>query len=116
MVDGPTEVEDIEDTDNNKAVVQKFFDDVLIGRSFDKVTSYISTEQYDQHNPHVGNGLEGFGKYVKDMAEKGTVPRYDKLHILIGQGNFVATLSHAKVSGEDFAFIDLFRVKNNQGH
>lgn len=46
------------------------------------------------------------------MAEKGIVASYEKLHILIGQGNFVATLSHAKVSGEDYAFIDLFRIKN----
>lgn len=114
MVDGPTEIEDLDKTQENKALIQNFFDDVLIGGNFKKVTDYISTEQYDQHNPSVGDGLEGFGKHVQEMAEKGITSSYEKLHIIIGQGNFVATLSHTKVAGEDWAFIDLFRIKNGK--
>jgi predicted SnoaL-like aldol condensation-catalyzing enzyme len=114
MVDGPTEIEDLDKTVENKALIQNFFDDVLIGGKFQKVTDYISTEQYDQHNPSVGDGLEGFGKHVQEMTDKGISSSYEKLHILIGQGNFVATLSHTKVSGEDWAFIDLFRIKDGK--
>jgi len=112
MIDGPNEIEDIEKTEENKILVKEFFDDVLIGGHFDNITSYISTKQYDQHNPHVEDGLEGFGKHIKEFAEKGIVASYEKLHLLIGQGNFVAALSHSKVKGKDFAFIDLFRIKN----
>ena len=112
MVDGPTEIEDLDKTVGNKAKVQAFFDDILLGGNFQNITSYISPKQYDQHNPKVGDGLEAFGKHVSDMAEKGIVASYEKLHILMGQGNFVATLSHAKVSGDDFAYIDLFRLKD----
>lgn len=114
MVDGPTEIEDLEDTDKNKALVQSFYDDVLIGGNFKKVTDYISTEQYDQHNPDVTDGLEGFGKHVQEMIAKGISSSYEKLHLLVGQGNFVAALSHTKVSGEDHAFIDLFRIKEGK--
>lgn len=114
MVDGPTEIEDLDKTKENKALVQNFFDDVLIGGDFQKVTDYISTEQYDQHNPSVGDGLEGFGKHVQEMTEKGISSSYEKLHILLGQGNFVAALSHTKVAGEDHAFIDLFRIKDGK--
>lgn len=53
MVDGPTEIEDIDDTVKNKAVVQNFFDDVLIGGDFNKLTSYISTEQYETNTIHM---------------------------------------------------------------
>ena len=112
MVDGPTEIEDINKTDANKQLVQNFFDEVLIGGKFDKVTSYISTEQYDQHNPTVGDGLEGFGKHVQEMVEKGITSSYEKLHLLVGQGNFVAALSHTKVNDEDYCFIDIFRIKD----
>lgn len=112
MVDGPTEVEDLDETEANKALVQNFFDDVLVGGNFQNVTNYISKAQYDQHNPSVGDGLEGFGKHVQGMAEKGIKASYEKLHLLAGQGNFVATLSHTKVNGEDYCFIDIFRIKN----
>ena len=112
MVDGPTEIEDLDKTGENKALVQNFFDDVLIGGNFQKVTDYISNEQYDQHNPSVGDGLEGFGKHVQEMTDNGITSSYEKLHLLIGQGNFVASLSHTKVAGEDWAFIDLFRIKD----
>jgi len=112
MVDGATEIEDIEKTAANKKLVQDFFDIVLLGGDFSKATDYISAEQYHQHNPMVGDGMEGFAKYMKAAAEQGISFAYEKLHLLVGQGNFVATLSHTKVGGEDFCFIDIFRIKD----
>lgn len=111
MVDGPTDVEDLDKTEENKALVQEFYDEILIRGNFKKVTSYISTEQYDQHNPWVGDGLKAFGEHVKDFRSKGRIVGYEKMHLLVGQGNFVAALSHTTDSGEDYAFIDLFRIK-----
>lgn len=112
MVDGPTEIEDLDKTEENKTLIRNFFEDVLIGGKFDKVTDYISSKQYDQHNPTVGDGLEGFGKHVQEMAEKGITSSYEKLHLLVGQGNFVASLSHTKINDEDHCFIDVFRIKD----
>lgn len=112
MVDGSTEVEDLDKTEENKKLIRSFFDEVLIGGKFDEVINYISSEQYDQHNPTVTDGLEAFGKHVQEMAEKGITSSYEKLHLLVGQGNFVATLSHTKVAEEDYCFIDLFRIKD----
>ncbi|NRB03681.1 MAG: hypothetical protein HRU30_10510, partial [Rhodobacteraceae bacterium] len=59
MVDGSTHIEDLDKTEANKAKVQQFCDVVLVGGQFDKVTDFISTERYDQHNPAVGDGLDG---------------------------------------------------------
>ncbi len=84
MVDGPTEIEDLEDTDKNKALIQNFYDDVLIGGNFNNITNFISAEQYDQHNPNVADGLEAFGKYVQNMAAEGIYSSYEKLHVLVG--------------------------------
>ncbi len=112
MVDGPTEVEDLDKTDGNKAIVRAFFDDVLMGGKFDKVTDYISSEQCHQHNPEIGDGLEGINKHLQEVRDKGA--RYLKVHHLIGQGNFVVALSHTLVSAEDWAFFDIFRLKDGR--
>ncbi|MEW8026695.1 MAG: nuclear transport factor 2 family protein [Candidatus Thiodiazotropha sp.] len=112
MVDGPTAIEDIDKTEENKAVVQSFVDDVLIGGKFDKVTDYISAEQYDQHNPEVEDGLAGIQKHLQEA--KSRAGKYIKVHHLIGQGNFVVIYSHAQKDGGDWAFFDIFRLKNGK--
>ena len=114
MVDGPTEIEDLDQTDANKAVVQGFVDNVLMAGRADLVTNYISTEQYDQHNPEVGDGLEGFGVHLKQVMESGQAAQYVKVHHLLGQGNFVVIYSEVKQGDDDWAFFDLFRLKDGK--
>jgi predicted SnoaL-like aldol condensation-catalyzing enzyme len=114
MVDGPTEIEDLDQTDANKAVVQSFVDNVLMAGRADMVTDYISTEQYDQHNPEVGDGLEGFGKHLQEVMARGESTQYLKVHHLLGQGNFVVIYSHVKQGDDNWAFFDLFRLKGRK--
>lgn len=111
MMDGPIDIEDIDKTDGNKAIVQGFVENLLQGGRADKVTQYISTKQYDQHNPHVEDGLTGFGKHLQDVMKNGLVSKYIKVHHLIGQGNFVAIFSHVEMGYDDWAFVDIFRLK-----
>ncbi|GAB5487492.1 MAG: nuclear transport factor 2 family protein [Parasphingorhabdus sp.] len=114
MVDGPTVIEDLHKTEENKAIVKGFADDVLIGGKADKVTDYISTEQYDQHNPHVKDGLAGFGEHLEEVMASGKATEYVRVHHLIGQGNFVVTYSHTRMDGDDHAFFDIFRLKDGK--
>lgn len=114
MVDGPTEIEDLDKTDANKAVVQGFVDDVLMGGKVDKVTDYISTEQYDQHNPEVKDGLAGFAEHLKEVMEAGKPSKYRKVHRLIGQGNFVVIYSHVQMGASHYAIFDIFRLKDGK--
>lgn len=111
MVDGPSDIEDLHETDANKAKVQKFCDAVLVGGQFDRVTDFISVTQYDQHNPAVGDGLDGFGAWAASLAEQGLAMRYWKVHKLIGQGNFVVTLSHMQMGDSHYCVFDIFRLK-----
>ena len=111
QVDGPTEVTDLNQTEANKDKVRSFVEDVLIGGGFDKLTDYISTETYLQHNSQIGDGLDGLGAALAAMAEQGITMQYDTLHKVIGEGNFVLTLSEGQMAGAHSAFYDLFRLE-----
>jgi Uncharacterized protein conserved in bacteria len=112
MTDGPTEIKDPDKTQSNKRFVQNFVQDVLRDGKVDKITQYVSTETYHQHNPSVGDGLEGLGKALETMASQGLTMKYYTLHNVIGEGNFVLALSDGEFAGKHVAFYDLFRVEN----
>lgn len=112
MVDGPTEVLDLDKTEANKAKIAEFCDAVLIGGQYDRVAEFISTETYNQHSPLVGDGLDGFGAYAAGLAEQGLSMRYWKVHKLIGQGNFVVSLSHMQMGDSHFCVFDIFRLQD----
>ncbi len=111
--DGSTTLADLDKTEENKTKVREFIETVLLRREMDKVTNYINPEHYIQHNPAVADGLEGFGAAMQYFAENGLVMEYETLHKVIGEGNFVLTLSEGKFGkGEPTAFYDLFRLED----
>ncbi len=111
--DGATALTDLDKTEANKAVVRGFIEDVLLNHQMDKVASYINPKEYVQHNPAVADGLEGFGAAMKYFAENGLVMEYDNLHMVLGQGNFVLSVSEGKFGkGDHTAYYDLFRLEN----
>jgi len=114
QVDGPTEPTDLDKTEANKSLVRGFLEDVLKGGEYDKLTDYISAETYIQHNPQVGDGLEGLGVFVKSLSEQGLTMVYDEIHRIIGCGSFVAALSKMRLGEKDMAVIDLFRVADGR--
>lgn len=113
--DGTTEISDLDKTDANKKIAKEFIEKVLLNHEMDKVATYINPTNYVQHNPAVADGLDGFGAAMKYFAENGLVMEYTKLHKVLGQGNFVLTMSDGKFGkGEHTAFYDLFRIENGQ--
>jgi predicted SnoaL-like aldol condensation-catalyzing enzyme len=114
QIDGPTAATDLDKTLANKALVKGFVRDVLMGTNPGKITKYISTEQYLQHNPAVADGLEALGKALEAMAKAGTPMVYTKNHMILGEGNFVLTVSEGQFLGKHVAFYDLFRVENEK--
>lgn len=113
-IDGPTEVTDHEKTEANKEVVRNLLKDALMeGGNPDNLPKYISSEKYIQHNKDVADGLEHFQK----LASTPNPPlRYKEIVLLVGQGNFVATLSKATWNdgkiNQDYAQVDLFRLED----
>ena len=114
QIDGPTQIQDIEKTEANKILIKNMLDDVFFGKAPNKITDYISTEKYDQHNPHVKDGLAGLGEALKSLAEAKMPMIYEKNHMILGQGNFVLSVSEGKFMNKHVSFYDLFRIENGK--
>ena len=114
QIDGPTEIIDLDKTEANKALVKNLMNDVFFGANPNKITEYISTEQYDQHNPAVKDGLAGLGETLQALAKAGMPMIYEKKHIILGEGNFVLSVSEGIFMKEKVAFYDLFRIENGK--
>ena len=114
QIDGPAEVTDLDKTEVNKTLVKNMINDIFLSAHPDRITDYISTEQYDQHNPGVKDGLAGLGEALTALAEAGMPMVYEKNHIILGEGNFVLSVSEGIFMKEKVAFYDLFRVENNK--
>ncbi|MEL6659201.1 MAG: nuclear transport factor 2 family protein [Bacteroidota bacterium] len=111
--DGATEIADLDKTAQNKEIVTNFVTDILMNGETDKLTNYVSTEEYKQHNPAVADGLDGLGAALAYFAENGLVMEYDQLHTVVGEGNFVLTVSEGKFgTGDHVAYYDLFRLQD----
>ncbi|MEM9491430.1 MAG: nuclear transport factor 2 family protein, partial [Myxococcota bacterium] len=118
MVDGATAVTDLDKTEANRALVTEFVDQVLGKGQFDRITDYVSTAQYDQHNPLVADGIEGLIGFAEGLAQQGLTFYFTATPIVVAQGNFVLTGSEGALGPVDnpgYAVIyDLFRVEDGK--
>ena len=114
QLDGATDITDKDKTAANKQTVRNLIEKVFMNGEMDKVATYISPVKYIQHNPNVPDGLDGLGKAMKMMAEQGMIMEYAKIHKVLGEGNFVLTMSEGKLGAEPTAYYDLFRLENGQ--
>ncbi|MFC5470924.1 nuclear transport factor 2 family protein [Cohnella suwonensis] len=114
MIDGPTEIADADITEENKAYVKGFVENILMGKNPNLLTSYFDGDNYIQHNPSIADGLSGLGAALQAMAEQGVEMKYEQIHQVIGQGNFVLVASEGTFAGDHTAYYDLFRVDNGK--
>lgn len=116
-IDGTTKLTDLNNTAANKALVEQFVEDVLMGQNPGKLTSYFDNGKYLQHNPAIADGLDGLGAALQWMANNGIIMRYDRIHKILGQGNFVLVVSEGvfgPIEGQPTSFYELFRVENGK--
>lgn len=114
MLDGPTQAIDLDKTEANKNLVCRFVDDILINGNMDKLGAYFDDDNYIQHNPQIADKLSGLGAALQAMAVQGVVMKYDHVHKVFGEGNFVLVASEGSFAGHPTAFYDLFRVENGK--
>jgi predicted SnoaL-like aldol condensation-catalyzing enzyme len=112
QTDGPTEVTDLDQTEANKALAVALVQDVLMGRDPARITDYISSESYAQHNPMIADGLEGIVAAVETLTAQNNMFQYNEIHAVLGEGNFVLTVSEGQWNGTTNAFYDLFRMED----
>lgn len=114
MIDGSTEIKDLSKTEANKTLVKNFLEDILINGHMDKIGKYFDGDKYIQHNPQIADGLTGLGYALEYMASQGLVMKFDKVHKVLGEGNFVLAVSEGSFGGEPTSFYDLFRIENGK--
>ena len=114
QTDGPAEVKDLDKTEENKALAKALVEDVLMGKAPEKITEYISTEMYHQHNPQIKDGLEGISEAIEYLVSQNNMFQYTKIHKVLGEGNFALTISEGNWNGTNNVFYDLFRMENGK--
>ena len=114
QTDGPIMVEDLDKTIQNKALAKSLVEDVLMGKNPSKIAEYISSDEYHQHNPAIKDGLAGIIEAVEFLKAQNNMFIYTKIHKVLGEGNFVLTVSEGEWSGKPQVFYDLFRFQNGK--
>ena len=114
QTDGVIKIKNYDKTEENKALIKDFVNTVLIGGEFDKLPQYFDGDNYIQHNSMIGDGLSGFGKAIEEMAKQGITMVFEKSHILLGEGNFVLSVTEGTFAGKPTSFYDLFRIENGK--
>jgi predicted SnoaL-like aldol condensation-catalyzing enzyme len=114
MTDGPAQATELDKTEANKALVQSFVDDILVNGRMEKLAGYFNGDNYIQHNPQIADQLSGLGKALEAMAAAGITMKYNTIHKVLGEGNFVLVVSEGTFAGKPTSFYDLFRVENGK--
>lgn len=114
MVDGATTSKHLDKTEVNKTLVRNFVGDILVNGKMDKLAGYFDGDNYIQHNPLIPDQLSGLGKAIGEWAKLGITMKYDKIHKVLGEGNFVLVVSEGHLAGNHNSFFDLFRVENGK--
>ncbi len=114
QTDGATQITDLTNTEANKDLVSDFVNTVLVKGEFNKLSNYFDGDNYIQHNPAIGDGLSGLGKALEEMAKNNITMVYEKNHLVLGEGNFVLTVSEGSFAGQHTSYYDLFRVEHGK--
>lgn len=114
MIDGSTAAADVGKTQENKELVRSFVDDILVNGRMSKLAGYFDGDKYIQHNPQIGDGLSGLGVALQAMAKQGITMKYERIHKVLGEGNFVLVVSEGSFADKPTSFYDLFRVEHGK--
>ena len=114
MVDGPTEVTDLEATEANKKMVTELTEEAFIGGDWSNLDAYVNSDRLLQHDPHIPDGASSVPAAFALLEAAGTPMTYRALHRVVAEGNFVFTQSEGDCVGKPHAFSSLFRVENGK--
>jgi predicted SnoaL-like aldol condensation-catalyzing enzyme len=114
QTDGTVEITNLDKTDENREMVKKFLYDVMQGNNLEKTTDYFDGDTYIQHNIAIADGVSGLNEALGALAEAGIAMIYDKVHMVLAQGNFVLAVSEGNYGGKPTSYYDLWRVENGK--
>jgi len=111
QLDGATKITDLDKTEANKAQVKALFNVLINGTQEEAGAAVMANFEpnYKQHNPKAGDGIEGF---MAAMPSEQWV--FTKQHKVLGEGNFVLSISEGTHKGVPSIFYDLVRLENDK--
>ena len=113
MVDGATEVADLEKTDSNRSTIVSFVENVLIQGNIEKLNTYLNQECYVEHNPSLDDNLVNLKSVLSSLDNDCSVSiKYKKCHRVLAEGNFVLSVCEGYVNQIPSSFYDLYRLDN----
>lgn len=114
--DGDTTITDLDKTEENKTIVSDFVNTILMKGEMAKINQFIGNEDSDyiQHNPAIADGLNGLGVALNELAKANMPMTYSQNHRILGEGNFVLSISEGTFMNKHVAFYDLFRLDNGK--
>jgi len=113
MLDGSTTASGLDQTEANKALMQTYMDDLLHGRK-DRFAGYFDGNNYIQHNPLVADNLTGLFAGLQALAKQGLAVKYERVHKVLGEGNFVLVVAEGSFGGRSSSYYDLYRIQNGK--
>ncbi|MGO3018635.1 MAG: nuclear transport factor 2 family protein [Anaerococcus sp.] len=98
--------------ERNKKNAVEFYRTAYLGDPEKAVNDYVGN-QYNQHNPSVENGKEGFIKYFKQMATEFPNKKIEFVRV-IAEDDLVALHTHQSwPDGIEYVTMDFFRFDSN---
>jgi predicted SnoaL-like aldol condensation-catalyzing enzyme len=106
-------ITDLDRTEANKALMRRYMDDLLGGRR-ETFPSYFNGSAYIQHNPWIADTIPGLLAGLKALAEKGKAVVYKKVHMILGEGDFVLVVAEATFGDVPTGIYDLYRIEDGK--
>lgn len=113
MLDGATDICDQDKTEANRDLVRNFAEQILIGRQFDLLETWLD-DGLIQHNPDMPDGAAPLRTALESTVNGQPRIRYDHLHRVLAEGNFVLCISEGRKDAIHTSFYDLFRVADGR--
>jgi len=114
MIDGPTVATDLDRTEENKALMRIYRDDIIQGRR-EKLASYYHDDgSYIQHNPLFADNSSGLAAGVQALAKQGLAWKVDRVHMVIGEGSFVLAVTEGTMGDRPTSYYDLYRIQDGK--
>ncbi len=97
MISGSTEIKDLSLTNKNKELVSRFIKTVFIDKEVE-AEAFIDKDSFVEHSS------------LMPIQEKIKIMEYQTNHRVLGEGNFILSVTEGENRGEHTSFYDLFRA------
>ncbi len=100
-------------SERNKQIVTAAYQRIFGDLDVSAVDEYMSKD-FVQHNPTISDGLEGVKQLVQMLASQGVPKQEIEFKHVVADGDVVILHSRYEMAGNEWRFIDIYRVENGK--